>query len=92
MTVTRKQIDAAAKQTTERARRAGQESAQRIAVRLDTALARVGKAAKGRLRKRAIKRVLKVAGKAAVATGIAAVTVVAGRAVLRKARQKGGRA
>jgi hypothetical protein len=88
MTITKKDIKAAAKRVAEQARIAGKKAAKRMVAAGDAALVKAGHAAERRQRARAVKAGLTTAAKAAVVAGAAAVGVVAVQAAIRKVRDR----
>ena len=88
MTIAKKVLEVAARQTMKRARVAGKQVArnalQQMVVAADAALVDAGRNAKRRQQKRAVKRALKGMGKAVLVAGAAAATVMAVRAGAKK--------
>ena len=84
----KKKLAIAARRALARARVEGRKAAKRLIVAADAALVAQGKAARARQRKRAFKSVLRTAGRTLLLAGAATATVLAARAVKRRAEAK----
>lgn len=85
---TRQRVVVTAARAIARARIAGKTAAKRFVAAADAELAKQGKAAEGRMRKRAVKAALKKVAKTVAIAGTAAAAVLAARAVRRRATVK----
>jgi predicted house-cleaning NTP pyrophosphatase (Maf/HAM1 superfamily) len=91
MKIDRKRVKAAATVAGAAASTAGKKVADRLVLKADEVLAKVGDAAHKRQRRRTAKSALKTAGKLALVTGAGVATVYAGRAVIRRKNGKKSR-